>query len=90
MLAVLGGLADVERDLIRIRTSEGRARAIALGKKMGRPPQITTAQRQEIKLWRQNGKTLKEIADFFGISSATASRIITGADSHKSRKQITA
>lgn len=33
MLAVLGGLADVERDLIRIRTSEGRARAIALGKK---------------------------------------------------------
>jgi DNA invertase Pin-like site-specific DNA recombinase len=26
MLAVLGGLADVERDLIRTRTAEGRAR----------------------------------------------------------------
>jgi DNA invertase Pin-like site-specific DNA recombinase len=27
MIAVLGGLADVERDLIRTRTAEGRARA---------------------------------------------------------------
>jgi DNA invertase Pin-like site-specific DNA recombinase len=27
MLAVLGGLADVERDLIRTRTPEGRSRA---------------------------------------------------------------
>jgi DNA invertase Pin-like site-specific DNA recombinase len=27
MLAVLGGLADVERDLIRTRTAEGRSRA---------------------------------------------------------------
>jgi DNA invertase Pin-like site-specific DNA recombinase len=31
MLAVLGGLADVERDLIRTRTAEGRSRAKALG-----------------------------------------------------------
>jgi DNA invertase Pin-like site-specific DNA recombinase len=27
MLSVLGGLADVERDLIRTRTAEGRSRA---------------------------------------------------------------
>jgi DNA invertase Pin-like site-specific DNA recombinase len=36
MLAVLGGLADVERDLIRTRTAEGRSRAKAQGKQMGR------------------------------------------------------
>lgn len=41
MLAVLGGVAELERDLIRTRTSEGRTRAIAQGKKMGRPCQIT-------------------------------------------------
>ncbi|MFZ2106585.1 MAG: recombinase family protein [Roseiarcus sp.] len=29
MIAVLGGLADVERDLIRTRTAEGRTRAKA-------------------------------------------------------------
>jgi len=38
MLAVLGGLADVERDLIRTRTAEGRSRAKERGKHMGRPP----------------------------------------------------
>jgi DNA invertase Pin-like site-specific DNA recombinase len=37
MLAVLGGLADVERDLIRTGTTEGRSRAKAQGKHMGRP-----------------------------------------------------
>jgi DNA invertase Pin-like site-specific DNA recombinase len=35
MLAVLGGLADVERDLIRTRTAEGRNRAKAQGRHMG-------------------------------------------------------
>jgi DNA invertase Pin-like site-specific DNA recombinase len=39
MLAVLGGLADVERDLIKTRTSEGRMRAIQQGKRMGAPSQ---------------------------------------------------
>ena len=40
MLAVLRGLADVERDLIRTRTAEGRSRAKAQGKHMGRPPAL--------------------------------------------------
>ena len=44
MLTVLGGLAEFERDLIRTRTGEGRARAIARGQKMGRPPKLTPHQ----------------------------------------------
>ena len=36
MMAVLGGLADVERDLIRTRTAEGRSRAQRRGQHMGR------------------------------------------------------
>src|ERR1700684_476234 len=40
MIAVLGGLADVERDLIRTRTAEGRTRAKARGQRMGRPPAL--------------------------------------------------
>jgi DNA invertase Pin-like site-specific DNA recombinase len=46
MLAVLGGLADVERDLIRTRTTEGRSRAKAQGRHMGRPPSLRPAQRK--------------------------------------------
>jgi hypothetical protein len=37
MLAVLGGLAGAERDLIRTRTAEGRSRAKAQGRQMRRP-----------------------------------------------------
>jgi DNA invertase Pin-like site-specific DNA recombinase len=43
MIAVLGGLADVERDLIRTRTVEGRSRAKAKGQHMGRPPALMTS-----------------------------------------------
>ena len=35
MIAVLRGLADVERDLIRTRTAEGRSRAQKRGQRMG-------------------------------------------------------
>ncbi len=41
MITVLGGLADVERDLIRTRTAEGRSGADARGQHMGRPPKLT-------------------------------------------------
>ena len=37
ILTVLGGLAEFERELIRARTGEGRARAKARGVHMGRP-----------------------------------------------------
>jgi DNA invertase Pin-like site-specific DNA recombinase len=46
MIAVLGGLADVERDLIRTRTAEGRSRAKAQGKQMGRPPALNPGAAQ--------------------------------------------
>ncbi len=36
MIAVLGGLADVERDLIRTRTAEGRSRARARDRRSSR------------------------------------------------------
>ena len=42
MLAVFGGLADVERDLIRTHTAEGRSRAKDRGQHMGRPPSLNT------------------------------------------------
>ncbi|MGD7070962.1 recombinase family protein [Acetobacter sp. AAB5] len=82
MLAVLGGLADVERDLIRTRTSEGRARAIEQGKHMGRPSRITEIQKREIIDRRQGGESLKSIATAFGISESTVSRMARDKDSH--------
>ena len=57
MMAVLGGLADVERDLIRTRTAEGRSRAMARGQHMGRPPSLTPQQAAEARQRRAEGAT---------------------------------
>src|ERR1700757_1123451 len=75
MLAVLGGLADVERDLIRTRTAEGRSRAKAPGKHMGRPPSLTSAQQKEAIRRRAQGATLEELAHSYNVSRATISRL---------------
>ena len=75
MLAVLGGLADVERDLIRTRTAEGRSRAKVQGKHMGRPPSLTPAQQKEAIRRRAQGATLDELARSYNVSRATISRL---------------
>src|SRR3977135_1178799 len=62
MIAILGGLADVERDLIRPRTAERRSRAKARGQHMGRPRALTPQQQQEARERRDNGATLSELA----------------------------
>ena len=76
MLAVLGGLADVERDLIRTRTAEGRSRAKARGEHMGRPPALTPQQQAEARQRRAEGATLKELARSYDVSPATISRLV--------------
>src|SRR3954462_15020611 len=74
MIAVLGELADVERDLIRIRTAEGRSRAKARGKHMGRPPSLTAVQQKEATRRRAEGATLQEFADSYDRSISTMRR----------------
>jgi len=75
MIAILGGLADVERDLIRTRTAEGRSRAKARGQHMGRPPKLTDTQRAEARRRRAEGATLKELAQSYAVGQATISRL---------------
>ena len=77
MIAVLGGLADVERDLIRTRTAEGRSRAKARGTHMGRPPKLTPAQRSEAVERLAAGETLAEIARSYNVSAPTIFRMRT-------------
>jgi DNA invertase Pin-like site-specific DNA recombinase len=76
MLTVLGGLAEFERDLIRTRTGEGRARAVANGVKLGRKPTLTPHQRREaIKRVNAEKETLGEIARSYNVSRWTISRL---------------
>ena len=75
MIAVLGGLADVERDLIRTRTAEGRSRAQKRGQHMGRPPKLSPAQKAEARRRRAQGATLAELARSYGVGKSTISRL---------------
>lgn len=55
-------LAEFERDLIRTRTTEGRARAVARGQTMGRPPKLTPHRRRGAIKRRDRGEeTLADI-----------------------------
>ncbi len=75
MIAVVGGLADVERDLIRIRTAEGRNRAKARGQHMSRPRKLTEAQKVEARRRRAEGATLRELAKSYDVGLTTISRL---------------
>jgi len=75
MLTVLGGLAEFERELIRIRTGEGRARAKARGVKLGRKPKLTPHQQQEAIRRRESGEATRDIARSYAVSHSTISRL---------------
>jgi DNA invertase Pin-like site-specific DNA recombinase len=73
MLTVLGGLAEFESELIRARTGEGRKRAQDRGVRFGRPPKLTTHQRQEALARLAAGDTQTDIAN-----------LCRGPDDHRS------
>ena len=75
MLTVLGGLAGFERQLIRTRTGEGRARAKARGVRMGRPPKLTPHQVKEALRRRDAGEPMRDIARTYNVSHSTISRL---------------
>jgi DNA invertase Pin-like site-specific DNA recombinase len=61
MLTVLGGLAEFERELIKVRTTEGRKRAQQRGIRFGRKPKLVAHQIAEALARRQAGEALTEI-----------------------------
>ena len=75
MIANLGGLADVECDLIRTRTAEGRERANARGVKLGRKPKLTLPPTPAALEMLEEGKSLRVIARTFNVNASTIQRL---------------
>ncbi len=75
MLTVLGGLAEFERELILARTAEGRARAVAMGVRLGRPPKLTPDERREAYDRKSARENVASIARAYQVSEATIRRL---------------
>lgn len=72
-----GVFAQLERDLIRVRTSEGLEAARARGRTGGRKPKLTSAQAAEVRrLYAAREKTVAEIGELFGITRESVYRYI--------------
>src|ERR1700704_5016561 len=74
LLNILGSIAEFERELIRSRTGEGRARAKARGVRFGRKPKLTAHQVQEALARKSAGEALAEIGRSFNVGHSTISR----------------
>lgn len=77
MLTMLSALSQFERDLIAERTVDGLKAARARGRKGGRPRIGTEKEkRQALAMYKSNAMSNRDIAERFGVSTATLSRWI--------------
>jgi DNA invertase Pin-like site-specific DNA recombinase len=68
-------LPRAERELVRVRTGEGRVRAKARGVHMGRPFKLNPHQRREALARREAEEALTDIARSFGVHHTTIGRL---------------
>jgi DNA invertase Pin-like site-specific DNA recombinase len=74
MFTMLGAIAEFERDLIKDRTAEGRERAKAQGKHMGRKGKDEKDVKKALKLYDEresNGLSVNDIAKMTGVPRST-------------------
>ena len=71
MFAIVGGMAEFERELIRQRTQEGIAAARARGRSGGRPPVPEEQIKLALKMYDSGTVTVAEIKKATGVSKAT-------------------
>ncbi len=74
-MGVINAVAQFERDLLIERTQSGLARAKAEGKRMGRPPALSTAQQTDVKARLEAGDAVAAIARDIGVSRQTIMRV---------------
>jgi len=82
-----GVFAQLERDLIRVRTNEGLEAARARGRTGGRKAKLTAAQAAEVRrLYAAKEKTVAEIGQLFGITRESVYRYVRTADDEQTAK----
>lgn len=82
MVHLLGMFAEMERNFIATRTTEGRIKSGRLG---GRPKSLTEEQRSVLVKEFHNGSSKASLAIKFGVSRATVMRYIGSSKKTKKR-----
>jgi len=77
MMAVVGGLAEFERAMIRFRSGEGRMRARAAGVKFGRPIKLTKQQIREVHRRWKKGESARALARSFKVGPGAIRRVLS-------------
>jgi DNA invertase Pin-like site-specific DNA recombinase len=75
VLTVLSGVVEFERNLISLRTSDGRERAKKAGVKFGPKPKLSSHQIEEVRQRKERGESCRFLARSYGVSPNTISRI---------------
>ena len=76
IFSVFGAIGEFERNLIRERVIAGQRRAVANGVKMGRPSKMNDGMRSAVKLLREKGMGIKQIARELQIGVGTVYSVI--------------
>jgi DNA invertase Pin-like site-specific DNA recombinase len=76
MLTVMGGIAELERDLIRKRCQAGIDRARAKGVQFGRPSVLNAGQRKKIAERYAAGESMAKIALDYDTTATTVWRAL--------------
>lgn len=78
VFSTFAAMAEFERDMIRERTRDGLNAARVRGRIGGRPPALTMDQKAAARaLLRGTDMSIAQVADHFGVSSATIYRHCT-------------
>jgi DNA invertase Pin-like site-specific DNA recombinase len=76
LYAVLGAVAQFERDVLRERTVAGLAAAKRRGERLGRPPALSSAQIREAKKMLRRGESPNHVARVLRVGRSTLYRAV--------------
>lgn len=80
--ALIGVFAQLERDLIVSRTSEGREAALSKGVVFGRKHKLDAKAKADIKARHKGGESVRALAAEYGVSRPTIDKVIKGLHKH--------
>lgn len=85
LYAVLGAVAQFERDVMRERTTAGLAAAKRRGERLGRRPALTPAQVREAKAMLERGEGAAHVARVLRVGRSTLYRALALGDDSRHR-----